>query len=107
MRRPFLPTLTAGGGVATQRLVDYVKFANTCHTNSGGDFSFAVYTIEGQPRQNWPHQNDGPALQTIAILRTFDDLSTAFFEQVGVSQQTAFGDAVRLLKPGSTGEISV
>ncbi len=68
----------AGDGAATQRLVDYVNFANTCQNNSGGDLSFAVYTIEGQPRQeHWPHQNDGPALQTMAILRMFDQLDAA------------------------------
>jgi len=33
-----------------------------------------VYTIAGQPREPWPHQNDGPALQTIAILNAFEML---------------------------------
>ena len=67
----------AGDGAARQRLVDYMNFADTCQTNSGGDFSFAAYTIEGQPRQeNWPHQNDGPALQTMAILLMFEQLDT-------------------------------
>jgi glucoamylase len=68
---------TAGDGAAPQRLVDYVNFANTCQMNSAGDLSFAVYTIEGQPRPGWPHQNDGPALQTMAILRMFDRLDAA------------------------------
>ena len=71
----------AGDSAVAQRLVDYVNFANTCQTNSTGDLSYAVYTIEGRPRQeDWPHQNDGPALQTMAVLRAFDRLDTATWQ---------------------------
>jgi glucoamylase len=36
----------------------------------------ACYTIEGQSRP-WSEQNDGPAIQTLAMLRAFDQLDAA------------------------------
>jgi glucoamylase len=60
-----------GGGV--QPLIDYVLFAQTCQTNAVPTLSHACFTIGGQPRP-WTEQNDGPALQTVAILKAFDQL---------------------------------
>jgi glucoamylase len=58
-----------------RRLIDYVGFAQTCQNNGTPTLGQACFTISGEPRLNWPEpQNDGPALQTIAILRAFDQL---------------------------------
>lgn len=65
---------TAGDTARASRLNDYVSFADTCQKSSRADLSYAAYTIAGQPREPWPHQNDGPALQTIAILNAFEML---------------------------------
>jgi glucoamylase len=37
----------------------------------------AVYTIEGRVRENWARQNDGPALQVLALLAGFPQLDAA------------------------------
>ncbi len=56
-----------------QPLIDYVAFARTCQ-NSGPPIGYASYTIESQKRPNWSEQSDGPALQTLAILRMYAGL---------------------------------
>lgn len=61
----------AGQGVAA--LTDYVSFANICQNSGAPTIGHACYTIEGQPRP-WSEQSDGPALQTIAVLRAFPQL---------------------------------
>jgi len=67
-----IPT-RSGDGV--QPLIDYVNFARTCQDNSGSrTVGQAAYTIEGQPRTDRGAQNDGPALQTLAILQAFPQL---------------------------------
>jgi glucoamylase len=53
-------------------LIDYVSFASTCQANAP-TLARACFTIEGQPRA-WTDQNDGPAMQTLAILRCFAQL---------------------------------
>lgn len=58
-------------------LQDYVAFADTCQQNAVGDLSYAVFTIDGQPRIEWSHQHDGPALQALALLRAWDQLDDA------------------------------
>jgi glucoamylase len=55
-------------------LQDYVTFADICQRNAGGDLSYAVFTIDGQPRTAWSHQHDGPALQVLALLRAWEQL---------------------------------
>jgi len=62
----------ATGGIGP--LDDYVSFASTCQQNAPG-LDTASYTIEGQPRPGWPLQNDGPALQALAIFQAFAQLS--------------------------------
>ena len=64
--------LAAGPLPTGQPLVDYVQFAQTCQ-NSGGDFDRAAFLINGTPR-SWTDQTDGPALQTLAILRMYAQL---------------------------------
>lgn len=68
-----LPTVPGQG---VQTLIDYVTFAQTCQNNAPQIMSRGCFTIAGQPR-NWSDQNDGPALQTVAILTAFDQLDTA------------------------------
>jgi glucoamylase len=67
-----MPT-APGSGV--QPLIDYVTFAQTCQKNATPTLSHACYTIEGKSRP-WTEQNDGPALQTLAILQSFNQLDT-------------------------------
>jgi glucoamylase len=84
--------LPAEPGQAVEPLCDYVSFAKRCQDSTPGqdyghgvftdDFSRGAFTIEGELRDRWSNQNDGPALQTLAILTAFDQLD-------GGSQQTA------------------
>jgi glucoamylase len=68
--------LPAGGAAGTGPLDDYVSFASTCQQNAPG-LDTACYTIEGQPRPDWSLQNDGPALQALAMFQAFAQLSPA------------------------------
>jgi hypothetical protein len=79
--------ITAQGALITaadvkQRLADYISFADTCQRNAPPhNFSIACYRIDGQPRcdpglQNcWSAQSDGPALQTLALLGSYQTLN--------------------------------
>jgi len=53
-------------------LDDYVSFADRCQRGAP-TVARGCYTIEGEPR-DWTDQNDGPALQVLAILRSFGQL---------------------------------
>jgi glucoamylase len=53
-------------------LIDYVGFADTCQQNAP-TLARACFTIEGRPR-DWTDQNDGPALQTLAVMRSYHQL---------------------------------
>jgi glucoamylase len=68
-------------GSGAQPLVDYVNFAQLCQDNATPTMGHACYTVEGQARP-WSEQNDGPAIQTIALLHAFDQLD-------GATQSTA------------------
>lgn len=57
-------------------LEDYVRFASICQGNAMPTLAHACFTIEGQSRP-WTEQNDGPALQTIAILQAFPQIDQA------------------------------
>ena len=67
--------LAAGPLPTTQPLTDYVQFAQTCQNSASsiGHFDRASFLINGTPR-NWTDQTDGPALQTLAILRLYAQL---------------------------------
>lgn len=62
---------TPGDGVQT--LNDYVAFAQTCQNNATPTPAHACFTIDGQSRP-WTEQADGPAIQTVALLRAYDQL---------------------------------
>lgn len=61
---------------AVQPLIDYVRFAETCQTNATPTLGHACFTINGQSRP-WSEQSDGPALQTIAIVRAYEQLDAS------------------------------
>jgi glucoamylase len=63
-------------GQPVEALVDYVTFADLCQRNAAPTKGHACFTIEGQPRP-WSEQNDGPAIQTVAILAAFSQLDPA------------------------------
>jgi glucoamylase len=67
--------LAAGPLPSGQPLADYVRFAQLCR-DSGGDFDRAAFLINGTPRA-WTNQTDGPALQTLALLRLRGQLDAA------------------------------
>jgi len=70
-----------GPDATVQPLIDYVNFARQCQQNASPTMAHACYTIDGQPRP-WTEQADGPALQSVALLRAYPLLD-------GPSQQTA------------------
>jgi glucoamylase len=67
--------LAAGPLPTTQPLTGYVRFEQTCQNSASGigHFDRASFLINGTPR-DWTDQTDGPALQTLAILRLYDQL---------------------------------
>jgi glucoamylase len=66
----------AQGGRPVQDLIDYVNFAQTCQRNAVPTKGHACFTVVGQPRP-WSEQNDGPAIQSIALLAAYDKLDAA------------------------------
>jgi glucoamylase len=56
-------------------LDDYVSFAALCQSAAPTELDRAKYTISGRLVEGWPRQNDGPALQGLALLALFDQLS--------------------------------
>jgi glucoamylase len=70
--------LATGPLPTTQPLIDYMQFAQTCQNsaNAIGHFGRASFLINGTPR-NWTDQTDGPALQTLAILRLYAQLDAS------------------------------
>ena len=72
---------TADPGRPVEALNDYVRFADLCQRNAAPTMGHACFTIDGQPRP-WSEQNDGPAVQNVALLASFDKLDPA-------TQQTA------------------
>jgi glucoamylase len=63
-------------GSAVQPLIDYVNFAQTCQTNATPTLAHASFYVNGFSRP-WTEQNDGPALQTVAILTAWSQLDAA------------------------------
>ena len=55
-----------------QPLIDYVTFSLVCQ-QSAGDFDRASFYINGTGRP-WTDQTDGPALQTLALLKMYGQL---------------------------------
>jgi glucoamylase len=71
-------------------LTNYVKFAQLCQGTAAGDQ--AKFTIDGQPFTPWKPQSDGPALQTLALLRAFPllDRATQSTARTVADQNTTF-----------------
>ena len=67
--------LAAGPLPTGQPLIDYVQFAQTCQNSASsiGQFDRASFLINGTARDT-TGQADGPALQTLAILRMYAQL---------------------------------
>jgi glucoamylase len=70
-------------GQTVPTLIDYVNFTKTCQNNAHPSpglpnitLGHACFTIDGRPR-DWTEQNDGPALQNIAILQAYTRLDPA------------------------------
>jgi glucoamylase len=63
-------------GTGVQTLIDYVTFAKICQDDAAPTLAHACFTIQGQPRP-WTEQNDGPALQSLAMLQAFPQLDGA------------------------------
>jgi glucoamylase len=63
-------------GSGAQPLIDYVTFAEICQDNATPTMGHACYTVGGESRP-WSEQNDGPAIQSIAMLAAFDQLDAA------------------------------
>ncbi len=60
-------------GQPVQALIDYVNFADLCQRNATPTKGHACFTVDGRSRP-WSEQNDGPAIQTVAILAAFPQL---------------------------------
>lgn len=67
---------SAPSGTPVQALIDYVTFAQTCQGNAVPTKGHACFTVVGEARP-WSEQNDGPAIQSIAILAAYDKLDAA------------------------------
>ncbi|MGH3829591.1 MAG: glycoside hydrolase family 15 protein [Pseudonocardiaceae bacterium] len=67
---------SAQSGTPVQNLIDYVTFAQICQGNAVPTKAHACFTVDGQARP-WSEQNDGPAIQSIAILAAYDKLDAA------------------------------
>ncbi|WFU12035.1 glycoside hydrolase family 15 protein (plasmid) [Rhizobium sp. CB3090] len=66
--------LAPGSGMPS--LIDYASFARLCQTNAHPTLGHACFTVAGQPRP-WTEQNDGPAIQSLALLQAYPQLDTA------------------------------
>src|SRR4051794_38069663 len=64
---------SATPGEAVQELIDYVAFAQLCQSNATPTMGHACYTVDGHARP-WSEQDDGPAIQTSAVLAAFPKL---------------------------------
>src|SRR4051812_29054888 len=60
-------------GAPVQPLLDYVSFARTCFDDAVPTKGHACFTVAGQSRP-WTEQNDGPAIQSIALLAAYPQL---------------------------------
>jgi glucoamylase len=76
--------LAAGPLPTSQPLIGYVQFAQTCQNSASaiGHFDRVSFLINGTPR-DWTDQTDGPALQTLAIVRLYDQLGAGTLRKPG------------------------
>lgn len=74
-----LETIAAIGGTPgapVQPLLDYVSFARTCFDKAVPTKGHACFTVAGESRP-WTEQNDGPAIQSVALLAAYPLLDAA------------------------------
>lgn len=64
---------TPDGAGGSGPLDDYIGFAAACHQAAPDLLARGAWTVEAAPR-DWSDQNDGPALQVVAVLAAFDQL---------------------------------
>jgi glucoamylase len=69
-----LPVMIEGVGV--EALNNYVKFAQLCQSNAEPTMGHACFTITGHSRP-WSEQNDGPAIQSIAMMQAYSQLDAS------------------------------
>lgn len=62
-------------GSGVQALNEFVKFSQVCQQNATPTPGHGCFTVRGESRP-WTEQNDGPALQSVAILAAYDQLDT-------------------------------
>ena len=65
-----IAAVAATPGAPVQPLVNYVSFARTCFDNAEPTKGHACFTVVGTSRL-WTEQNDGPAIQSIALLAAY------------------------------------
>jgi glucoamylase len=65
-----------GVGGEVEILADYVDYATTCFSNAQPTKAHACFTVAGKSRP-WTEQSDGPALQSIALMRAYNQLDAA------------------------------
>ena len=70
-----IAAVAATPGAPVQPLVDYVSFARTCFDNAVPTKGHACFTVAGESRP-WTEQNDGPAIQCLALLAAYPLLSS-------------------------------
>lgn len=63
-------------GAPVQPLSDYVSFARRCFDNAVPTKGHACFTVAGESRP-WTEQNDGPAIQSVALLAAYPLLEDA------------------------------
>jgi glucoamylase len=63
-------------GAPVQPLADYVSFARTCYNNAVPTKGHACFTVVGDSRP-WTEQNDGPGIQSVALLAAYPLLDAA------------------------------
>jgi glucoamylase len=92
----------------SQTFTDYATFARLCQQNAP-NIDLACYRVDGQPRQwtdtsghhIWSSQSDGPALQTMALLRLWDQLDSDGRQQASTVIQANL-DCLLALYPYAT-----
>lgn len=65
-----IAAVAATPGAPVQPLLDYVSFARTCFDNAVPTKGHACFTVAGGSRP-WTEQNDGPAIQSVALLAAY------------------------------------
>lgn len=99
------PTAPIASGDLAACMADYVSFVALCqHNASSLHFDRACSTIDGQPRDPWSDQSDGPALQTLAILAYYDGLPAELHD---IAKSVIEANIRFMLNPRNGGNVPV